>query len=170
MCSFWCQRALKNILSTRCMKASQTLKTRSKTTSWVITNTPTSRKCSSQDGSYIRKSAIRYNIPYMTTLTAAQSRRWRYIFKKIMSPNKQVYLHALLLPAVAFQPSYEGSLQPGGDLGGLYIQAHNWSDEGPSKINPGYSWHKRKHRNCGRAHWSPKRIIDAVLVLGYHVA
>ena len=37
----------------------------------VIVNTPSGSKRSSKDGSYIRKSAIRYNIPYMTTLTAA---------------------------------------------------------------------------------------------------
>ena len=37
----------------------------------IIVNTPGGSKRSNEDDSYIRKSAIRYNIPYMTTLTAA---------------------------------------------------------------------------------------------------
>jgi len=37
----------------------------------MIINTPSGSKRSTDDDSYIRKSAIRYNIPYMTTLTAA---------------------------------------------------------------------------------------------------
>ncbi|MCL1828001.1 MAG: carbamoyl-phosphate synthase large subunit, partial [Oscillospiraceae bacterium] len=37
----------------------------------VIVNTPGGSRRSNFDGSYMRKSAIRYNIPYMTTLTAA---------------------------------------------------------------------------------------------------
>jgi len=37
----------------------------------MIVNTPSGSRRSSDDGSYIRKSAIRYGIPYMTTLTAA---------------------------------------------------------------------------------------------------
>ena len=37
----------------------------------MIVNTPSGSKRSSDDGSYIRKSAIRYGIPYMTTVTAA---------------------------------------------------------------------------------------------------
>ncbi|MCL2748220.1 MAG: carbamoyl-phosphate synthase large subunit [Oscillospiraceae bacterium] len=37
----------------------------------LIINTPSSSKRSTDDDSYIRKSAIRYNIPYITTLTAA---------------------------------------------------------------------------------------------------
>ena len=37
----------------------------------MIINTPSGNRRSNDDGSYIRKSAIRYNIPYMTTLTAA---------------------------------------------------------------------------------------------------
>ena len=37
----------------------------------MIINTPSGSKRSADDDSYIRKSAIRYNIPYMTTLTAA---------------------------------------------------------------------------------------------------
>ncbi|MCL1912671.1 MAG: carbamoyl-phosphate synthase large subunit [Eubacteriaceae bacterium] len=56
----------------------------------IIINTPTSSKRSSQDDSYIRKSAIRYNIPYMTTLTAALAGA-KGIAEKIMSPNEQVY-------------------------------------------------------------------------------
>jgi len=37
----------------------------------MIINTPGGNKRSNDDDSYIRKSAIRYNIPYITTLTAA---------------------------------------------------------------------------------------------------
>ncbi|MCL2763484.1 MAG: carbamoyl-phosphate synthase large subunit [Treponema sp.] len=37
----------------------------------MIINTASGSKRSNEDGSYIRKSAIKYNIPYMTTLTAA---------------------------------------------------------------------------------------------------
>ena len=37
----------------------------------MIINIPSGNKRSTGDGSYIRKSAIKYNIPYMTTLTAA---------------------------------------------------------------------------------------------------
>ena len=37
----------------------------------IIVNTPSGSKRSSDDDSYIRKAAIRYNVPYMTTLTAA---------------------------------------------------------------------------------------------------
>ncbi|MCL2600305.1 MAG: carbamoyl-phosphate synthase large subunit [Treponema sp.] len=37
----------------------------------MIVNTPSGSKRSNDDGSYIRKSAIRYGIPYMTTVTAA---------------------------------------------------------------------------------------------------
>jgi len=37
----------------------------------IIVNTPNGSRRSSDDDSYIRKSAIKYNIPYMTTLTAA---------------------------------------------------------------------------------------------------
>ncbi|MDR2202745.1 MAG: carbamoyl-phosphate synthase large subunit [Nitrososphaerota archaeon] len=37
----------------------------------MIINTPSGSKRSNDDDSYIRKSAIRYNIPYITTLTAA---------------------------------------------------------------------------------------------------
>jgi len=37
----------------------------------IIINTPDGNKQSELDDSYIRKSAIKYNIPYMTTLTAA---------------------------------------------------------------------------------------------------
>jgi len=37
----------------------------------MIVNTPGGNKQSNMDDSYIRKSAIRYNVPYITTLTAA---------------------------------------------------------------------------------------------------
>jgi len=37
----------------------------------MIVNTPSGSRRSSDDGSYIRKSAIRHGIPYMTTVTAA---------------------------------------------------------------------------------------------------
>ena len=37
----------------------------------MIVNTPSGSRRSNEDDSYIRKSAIRYNIPYLTTLTAA---------------------------------------------------------------------------------------------------
>ncbi|MDR0491032.1 MAG: carbamoyl-phosphate synthase large subunit [Oscillospiraceae bacterium] len=37
----------------------------------LVVNTPSGSKRSDADGSYIRKSSIRYNIPYLTTLTAA---------------------------------------------------------------------------------------------------
>jgi carbamoyl-phosphate synthase large subunit len=37
----------------------------------MIINSPSGSRRSNDDGSYIRKAAIRYNIPYMTTLTAA---------------------------------------------------------------------------------------------------
>jgi len=37
----------------------------------MIVNTPSGSRRSEDDDSYIRKSAIKYNIPYMTTLTAA---------------------------------------------------------------------------------------------------
>ena len=37
----------------------------------MIINTPSGSKRSNDDDSYIRKSAIRYNVPYLTTLTAA---------------------------------------------------------------------------------------------------
>ena len=39
----------------------------------LIINTPSGSKRSEEDDSYIRKSAIRYNIPYITTLTAAMA-------------------------------------------------------------------------------------------------
>ena len=39
----------------------------------MIVNTPSGSRCSNEDGSYIRKSAIRYGIPYMTTVTAAMA-------------------------------------------------------------------------------------------------
>jgi len=39
----------------------------------MIINTPGGSKRNNDDGSYIRKSAIKYNIPYLTTLTAAMA-------------------------------------------------------------------------------------------------
>ncbi|MCL1803359.1 MAG: carbamoyl-phosphate synthase large subunit [Eubacteriaceae bacterium] len=39
----------------------------------IIINTPSGNRQSNDDGSYIRKSAIQYNIPYVTTLTAAMA-------------------------------------------------------------------------------------------------
>jgi carbamoyl-phosphate synthase large subunit len=39
----------------------------------LIINTPSDSKQSNVDDSYIRKAAIRYNIPYLTTLTAAMA-------------------------------------------------------------------------------------------------
>ncbi|MCL2158937.1 MAG: carbamoyl-phosphate synthase large subunit, partial [Oscillospiraceae bacterium] len=56
----------------------------------VIVNTPSGSKRSNDDGSYIRKSAIRYNIPYMTTLTAALAGA-KGIGEKIDSPDAAVY-------------------------------------------------------------------------------
>ncbi|MCL2163954.1 MAG: carbamoyl-phosphate synthase large subunit [Oscillospiraceae bacterium] len=56
----------------------------------VIVNTPSGTKRSADDGSYIRKSAIRYNIPYMTTLTAALA-GVRGIGEKIKTPDEKVY-------------------------------------------------------------------------------
>ena len=55
----------------------------------MIVNTPTGSRRSSSDDSYIRKSAIRYNIPYITTLTAALA-GVRGIAEKIGNPNEHV--------------------------------------------------------------------------------
>jgi carbamoyl-phosphate synthase large subunit len=52
-------------------------------------NTPSSSRRSSDDDSYIRKSAIRYNIPYITTLTAALA-GVKGIMEKIEKPNEHV--------------------------------------------------------------------------------
>jgi len=55
----------------------------------IIINTPSSKRQSNVDDSYIRKSAIRYNIPYMTTLTAAMA-GVKGIAEKITNPNENV--------------------------------------------------------------------------------
>ncbi|MCL1794951.1 MAG: carbamoyl-phosphate synthase large subunit [Oscillospiraceae bacterium] len=56
----------------------------------VIVNTPSGSKRSNDDDSYIRKSAIKYNIPYMTTLTAALAGVLG-IAEKIKNPDEKVY-------------------------------------------------------------------------------
>ena len=55
----------------------------------MIVNTPTGSRRSSSDDSYIRKSAIRYNLPYITTLTAAMA-GLKGISEKIRMPNEHV--------------------------------------------------------------------------------
>ncbi|MCL2066959.1 MAG: carbamoyl-phosphate synthase large subunit [Treponema sp.] len=56
----------------------------------MIINTPGGNKRSADDGSYIRKSAIRYNIPYMTTLTAALASA-KGIEEKLKSSDKNIF-------------------------------------------------------------------------------
>ena len=56
----------------------------------MIINTPGGSKRSNEDDSYIRKSAIRYNIPYMTTLTAALAGA-KGISEKREKPGEVVY-------------------------------------------------------------------------------
>jgi carbamoyl-phosphate synthase large subunit len=56
----------------------------------VIINTPNSSKRSNDDDSYIRKSAIRYNVPYLTTLTAALAAA-KGIAEKVANPREKVY-------------------------------------------------------------------------------
>jgi len=56
----------------------------------MIINTPSGSKRSNDDDSYIRKAAIKYNIPYMTTLTAALA-GVQGIAEKIIRPNEEVY-------------------------------------------------------------------------------
>ncbi|MDR0490461.1 MAG: carbamoyl-phosphate synthase large subunit [Oscillospiraceae bacterium] len=56
----------------------------------MIINTPSGSKRSDADGSYIRKSAIRYNIPYLTTLTAALASA-KGIEEKLKRTNESVY-------------------------------------------------------------------------------
>jgi len=56
----------------------------------MIINTPNASRISSVDDSYIRKSAIRYNIPYLTTLTAAAAST-KGIADKIKNPTEVVY-------------------------------------------------------------------------------
>ena len=55
----------------------------------VIVNTPGGNKRSNDDDSYIRKSAIKYNIPYMTTLTAALA-GVKGISEKTQKPNENI--------------------------------------------------------------------------------
>jgi carbamoyl-phosphate synthase large subunit len=56
----------------------------------VIVNTPSGSKLTEEDDSYIRKSAIRCNIPYITTLTAALAAA-KGIAEKLKSPGENVY-------------------------------------------------------------------------------
>jgi len=56
----------------------------------VIVNTPSGSKRSNEDDSYIRKSAIRYNVPYLTTLTAALAAA-QGIEEKINSKGEEIY-------------------------------------------------------------------------------
>jgi len=56
----------------------------------MIVNTPNGKRHSESDDSYIRKSAIRYNIPYMTTLTAAQA-AVKGIAEKLDQSSESVY-------------------------------------------------------------------------------
>ncbi|MDR2725028.1 MAG: carbamoyl-phosphate synthase large subunit, partial [Candidatus Adiutrix sp.] len=56
----------------------------------MIVNTPSGSKLSNDDGSYIRKSAIKYNIPYLTTLTAALA-GVKGIAEKTGKPVENVY-------------------------------------------------------------------------------
>jgi carbamoyl-phosphate synthase large subunit len=56
----------------------------------VIVNTPSGSIRSEADDSYIRKSAIRYNIPYITTLTAALA-AVKGIAEKVKKPNENIY-------------------------------------------------------------------------------
>ncbi|MCL1836632.1 MAG: carbamoyl-phosphate synthase large subunit [Treponema sp.] len=56
----------------------------------VIVNTPSDSKRSNVDDSYIRKSAIRCNIPYITTLTAALA-AVKGIAEKVQTPAEKVY-------------------------------------------------------------------------------
>jgi len=56
----------------------------------LIINTPGKTKRSSTDDSYIRKSAIKYNIPYLTTLTAALAAA-KGISEKIRCSGEKIY-------------------------------------------------------------------------------
>jgi len=56
----------------------------------LIINTPSGSKRSNEDDSYIRKSAIRFNIPYLTTLTAALAAS-KGIEEKAGTPGETVY-------------------------------------------------------------------------------
>jgi carbamoyl-phosphate synthase large subunit len=56
----------------------------------LIVNTPSGSRRSNEDDSYIRKSAIRFNIPYLTTLTAALAAS-KGIEEKAGAPGEAVY-------------------------------------------------------------------------------
>jgi carbamoyl-phosphate synthase large subunit len=56
----------------------------------IIVNTPSGSIRSEEDDSYIRKSAIRFNIPYMTTLTAALAAA-KGIAEKAKTSNEKIY-------------------------------------------------------------------------------
>ncbi|MCL2145240.1 MAG: ATP-grasp domain-containing protein, partial [Endomicrobia bacterium] len=56
----------------------------------VIVNTPSSSKQSNYDDSYIRKAAIKYSIPYLTTLTAALAAA-KGISEKKKNPDADIY-------------------------------------------------------------------------------
>ncbi|MCL2084705.1 MAG: carbamoyl-phosphate synthase large subunit [Oscillospiraceae bacterium] len=56
----------------------------------MIINTPGGSKRSNEDDSYIRKAAIRYNVPYMTTLTAALACA-KGIAEKARNPDEKIY-------------------------------------------------------------------------------
>jgi carbamoyl-phosphate synthase large subunit len=56
----------------------------------MIINTPNGRRLSEDDDSYIRKSAIRYNIPYLTTLTGALAGA-KGIAEKLDRSSENVY-------------------------------------------------------------------------------
>jgi carbamoyl-phosphate synthase large subunit len=56
----------------------------------MIVNTPSGNKRSSDDGAFIRKSAIKYNIPYMTTITAAQASA-KGIAEKLSNSSQNIY-------------------------------------------------------------------------------
>jgi len=56
----------------------------------MVINTPGVSKQSNRDDSYIRKSAIRYNIPYITTLTAALAAA-KGIAEKAKNSNEKIY-------------------------------------------------------------------------------
>jgi carbamoyl-phosphate synthase large subunit len=55
-----------------------------------IVNTPISKRASQVDDSYIRKAAIKYRVPYMTTLAAASASA-KGIAARIENPNRPLY-------------------------------------------------------------------------------
>jgi len=56
----------------------------------MVINTPSGSKQAAKDDSYIRKSAIKYSIPYMTTLTAALASA-KGIAEKLKNPDAKIY-------------------------------------------------------------------------------